>query len=74
MEDGIPVSVKITERGRRLIERQFAEQDDDCMHDGAEAEEQIGGILFGYCPTCEKPVQMTGPEDEEGQPSWEVCE
>jgi hypothetical protein len=48
--------------------------EDDCDHAGTDVEERIGGILFGYCARCQKPVQNTGPEDEQGIPGWEVCE
>lgn len=50
------------------------DEEDDCAHEGTEIEESILGTLYGYCSGCDKPVVMSGPEDEDGIPSWEVAD
>lgn len=45
-----------------------------CPHEQVEDQERVLGLLGGWCSQCGSQVFLSGPEDEEGHPSWEVRE
>lgn len=47
----------------------------ECEHEHVESERSEDGLsIVGYCLDCEQSLTLTGPEDDEGRPGWEVAD
>jgi hypothetical protein len=44
----------------------------DCSHETVRDQERVDGIFFGVCVDCHESVCATGPEDDRGEPGWEL--
>jgi len=49
------------------------EEPDECSHETVRDQERVDGIYFGVCVDCHENVCATGPEDDRGEPGWELA-